>query len=360
MNVPDDKVTAASRALPTIADVARHAGVSPMTASRALAGGRHVSPQSQRKVEESARTLGYRRNENARSLRPGHRSGLVGVVVTNMSNPYYAEVVAGIGEILSEENRRVIFGTSHEDSEEEARLVADFVGRQIEGLIVVPSGKSPDHLTPEQRQGIPLVLASRRQEGVDVDSVLLDDVRGAEGVTALLLEEGHRNIAFVGNALSVSTVQRRFEGFERAHRAAEVPVQAELIRRGHQDVHAAETTAQELLALADPPTAIFSANNRNMVGVVKALHAASKEHDVDYFSKIRLAGFDSFDLEELVPGDLSIVTHDARELGRTAAELLLTRLEGKRADRPPRTIELPTSIRTRYRDEETNPRKKSR
>lgn len=347
----DDRGTAA-RGLPTIADVARHAGVSPMTVSRTLSGGHHVSAQMQRKVESSARALGYRRNENARSLRPGHRSGLVGVVVTNMTNPYYAEVLDGIGEILSDANRRVIFGTSHEDFEEEARLVADFVGRQIEGLIVVPSGSSPDHLTPEQRHGIPLVLASRRQEGVDVDSVLVADVRGAEEVTTLLLNEGHRHIAFVGNALSVSTGQRRFEGFERAHRAAGVPVRSELVRRGQQDVHAAETTAQELLALDEPPTAIFSANNRNMVGVVKALHAAGTEQGVDFFGTIRLAGFDNFDLEELVPGDLSIVTHDARELGRTAAELLLMRLEGKRTERPPRTIELPTSIRTRRREGE--------
>ncbi|MFD1718949.1 LacI family DNA-binding transcriptional regulator [Georgenia deserti] len=349
---PEEKHENASpRSLPTISDVARHAGVSPMTVSRVLSGGHHVSAAMQRKVENSVRALGYRRNESARSLRPGHRSGLVGVVVTNLTNPYYAEVLDGIGEILGEENRRVVFGTSHEDFEEEARLVADFVGRQAEGLIVVPSGGSAEHLLPEQRHGVPLVFASRRQEGVDVDAVLVDDVRGAEEVTRLLLDEGHRRIAFMGNALSVFTGQRRYEGFERAHLAKGVPVLPDLVRRGQQDVHAAGLTAHELLALPEPPTAIFSANNRNMIGVIKALYDVGRERGVDMFARVRLAGFDTFDLEELVPGDLSIVTHDARELGRTAAELLLSRLQGKRVDRPSRTIELPSSIRTRRRGE---------
>lgn len=320
-----------------------------MTVSRALSETGKVSSGMRQKVEASARTLGYRRNENARSLRPGHRSGLVGVVITNLTNPYYAELLDGIGEILAEEHRRVVFGTSQEDVELEATLVADFVGRQVEGLIVVPAGGSTEHLDTEQRHGIPLVFASRRQEGVEVDSVLVDDIRGAEEATAQLLAEGHRRIAFMGNALSVFTGQRRFEGFERAHRAAKVPVLPHLVRRAQQDVRSAEIAAGELLALEEPPSAFFSANNRNMVGVVKAVHAVSRERGVDLFDAVRLAGFDDFDLEELVPGDISIVTHDTRELGRTAAELLVMRLQGKRTDRPTRTIELPTSVRTRRR-----------
>lgn len=321
-----------------------------MTVSRALSGSANVSPSLRSKVEASARALGYRRNENARSLRPGHRSGLVGVVITNLSNPYYAEVLDGIGEILAGEDRRVVFGTSQEDVGQEAKLVADFVGRQAEGLIVVPAGEATEHLDLEQRHGTPLVFASRRQDGVDVDSVLVDDIRGAEEATAQLLAEGHHRIAFMGNALSVFTGRRRFEGFERAHRAAGVPVVPDLVRRAQQDVRAAEVVTRELLALPAPPTAFFSANNRNMVGVVKAVHAVGRERGVDLFEAVRLAGFDDFDLEELVPGDISIVTHDACELGRTAAELLMMRLEGKRPDRPTRTIELPTRIRTRRRE----------
>lgn len=335
------------RRQPTIGDVARHAGVSAMTVSRALSGGANVSDTMRQRVEASARALGYRRNENARSLRPGHRSGLVGVVVTNLRNPYYAELLEGVGEILAEGNRRVLVGVSDEDPEQEARLVADFVGRRAEGLIIVPAGGSTEHLQADQRHGLPLVFASRREDGIHVDAVLVDDVSGAEEATAQLLTEGHRRIAFVGNALSVFTGRRRFEGFERAHRAAGVPVIDKLVQRGQQDVDAAELVAAQLLALDEPPTAIFSANNRNMVGVVKALHAVGRERGADLFADVRLAGFDDFDLEELVPGRLSIVTHDPEGLGRTAAELLLMRLEGKRAQRPPRTIELPTRIRTR-------------
>jgi LacI family transcriptional regulator len=347
------------RAAPTVADVAAEAGVSPMTVSRVLSGGPHVRPELRERVEEAAAKLGYHRNENARSLRPGHRSGLIGVTITNIANPYYAGLQRGIEEVAARHARRILVGNSNEDPALERQLVRDFIGRRVEGLIVVPSGgPDTDHLQPTALGGVPMVFASRAVAGVEVDTVLVDDVRGALEATTILLQEGHRRIAFLGNRLSVFTGQRRLEGFRLAHDRAGVAVAEDLVRLGQQDVESAEQAMAGLLALSDPPTAAFTANNRNTVGAIRALarHASSHSRgpggpggQAGPGAGVRLFGFDSFELADLSPVELSIVDHDAGALGRQAAEMLFERLDGAGSELPARLVELPVTLQANPR-----------
>jgi len=333
---------------PTIHDVAERAQVSPMTVSRVLSGGPNVRAELRERVEQAAADIGYRRNENARSLRPGHRSGLIGVTITNIANPYYAEMQRGIEEVAAEHSRRILVGNSNEDASLEAQLVADFLGRQVEGLIVVPSGSGGSrHLTAAALGGVPLAFASRAVEGIDVDTVLIDDVGGAFDATSRLLDEGHERIAFLGNRVSVFTGRRRLRGFRDAHAARDVSVAEELVRVGQQDVGSAEVAMAELLSLPNPPTAVFSANNRNTIGAIRAIEAAKRRQgDGSTVPPIRLFGFDSFEFADLSPVPLSVIAHDARELGRRAAEMLFDRLDGAAADVPARLIELPVYLQT--------------
>ena len=336
---------------PTIQDVAIRAGVSPMTVSRVLSGGRNVRVEVQERVTKAISEMGYHRNENARSLRPGQRTGLVGVTITNIANPYYAEMLGGVEEVASEQSRRILVGNSNEDSELERQLVADFIGRRVEGLIVVPcGGNGSTHLRPERLDGVPLVLASRAVSGIEVDTVLIDDVNGAKQATAVLLGEGHRRIAFLGNRLSVFTGQRRLEGFRIAHEEAGFTPVDGLVRVGQQDVSSAEAVMAELLALDVPPSAVFSANNRNTIGAIRAIvamrrqQAAEHPGDIHTVSRLRLFGFDSFDFADMSPVPLSVVDHDAHELGRRTAEMLFERLNGT-VDAPARLLELPVTLR---------------
>lgn len=338
-------------AAPTVQDVAAEAGVSPMTVSRVLSGGKHVRPELRSRVEEAVAKLDYHRNENARSLRPGHRSGLIGVTITNVANPYYAGMQRGIEEVAARHARRILVGNSDEDPARERQLVADFLGRRVEGLIVVPSGGAEvQHLQPAALGGVPLVLASRSVPGVHADTVLVDDVRGALEATATLLREGHRRIAFLGHRLSVFTGQRRLEGFRLAHERAGTAVAEDLVRVGQQDVASAQQAMAGLLALADPPTAVFSANNRNTVGAIRALARRSSGDGSPGGPPVRVFGFDSFELADLSPVPLSVVDHDASELGRRAAEMLVERLDGAAPDAPPRLVELPVTLRTLAQD----------
>ena len=330
----------------TVQDVAAEAGVSPMTVSRVLSGAQHVRPELRERVERAVRALGYHRNETARSLRR-RRSGLIGVTITNIANPYYAGLQRGIEDVAARHERRILVGNSNEDPARERQLVADFVGRRVEGLVVVPSGQgSTAHLGPAALGGVPLVLASRAVEGVQADTVLIDDVRGAYEAAALLIAEGHRRIAFLGNRVSVFTGQRRFAGFRQAHEDAGVPMVTELVRQGQQDVDSARAAMAELLALDDPPTAVFTANNRNTVGAIRAIAAVGRRTPGAGRST-RVVGFDSFELADLSPVALSLVDHDAEELGRRAAELLFDRLDAAEAGAdalPPRLVELPVRL----------------
>lgn len=330
--------------LPTVKEVAQHAGVSPMTVSRTLAGGANVRPALQEKVFNAVRELGYHRNENARSLRPGQASGLIGVAITNLGNPYYGNFALGVEEAVADTGRRIVLGNTGGDPARERQLVADFLGRQVEGLVLVPSGGPSDHLQPERLGDVPLVLASRRIYDLDVDVVLLDDVGGAYRGTLALLDAGHTRIGYLGNVSSAFTGARRYEGYLRALEERGIRPDPAIVLREQQDGGSASEATHRLLDLDAPPTAIFSANNRNSIGALREigrrLRAGAQPSEMP-----SLVSFDDFELAELMPVPVSVVDHDPRQLGREAARLLLTRL-GDKAGRvgPARVVEMPVRV----------------
>lgn len=310
-----------------------------MTVSRVLNGGHNVRASTIRRVEAAVEKLGYRRNENARSLRPGQRTGLIGVIITNILNPYYARVMVGIEEVLDRSGRRILVGVSHGDEDREATLVSDFIGRQVEGLIVVPAGTRTDHLSRRNLGNLPIAFASRPHPGIAADTVVVDDVTGAREGVAMLLALGHTRIGFVGNALALSTSQRRLEGYLEAHAAAGVQPAAELMRTDSTDTATAEMVVRQLLALPDPPTAYFTVNNRVTVGALQALIPVTKNLPAP-----PLVSFDEFDLAALIDYPLILVDHDAPSLGRSAAQMLLRRLDQDEQG-PPVVVTLPTTVR---------------
>ncbi|PRY59708.1 LacI family transcriptional regulator [Glycomyces artemisiae] len=311
-----------------------------MTVSRTLAGGRNVRPDVQERVMEAVKELGYYRNENARSLRPGQPSGLVGVAITNLANPYYGNFALGVEEVAAEHGRRILLGNTGEDDARERQLVSDFIGRQVDGLILVPTSGDAEHLRPERLGDVPLVLASRRVPGLDVDTVLLDDVGGAYRGTLSLLDAGHTRIGFLGNRSSVFTGERRCRGYERAMLERGVPIDPRIVFRDQQDVAAATRAAKAMFDAADPPTAVFSANNRNTIGAIREIGRRIRDGEPLHPAVV---SFDDFELSELMPVPVTVIDHDARLLGREAATLLFSRLDGTAEDGP-RTVELPVSI----------------
>lgn len=304
----------------TIKDVALKAGVSTMTVSRALHDSASVTQATKSRVLAAVQELGYSRNENARSLRPGHSSNLIGLTVTDISNPYYGEFVVGVEDVFDEHGKRVILGNTAEDQVREAQLLSDFAGRQVDGAIVVPAaGVRHDHLQSMADRGMRMVLASRSIDGLDIPSVVLADFRGAYDATVELIRSGHTRVCFVGWAEGIYTAVKRYAGFAQAMNDHGIDVDPAYVIDRVQGVEEVARTIQELLEGPNPPTAFFSANNRHHMGVFRAaLH-----HRESLPSSFAMVSFDDFELAGLSPFPVIIVSHDPREMGRTAAEMLL-------------------------------------
>ncbi len=323
---------------PTMRDVADWAKVSPMTVSRALRDDPRVSPSTKSRVMEAVNSLGYRRNEVARNLRLGRSSGLIGLVVTNLANPFYSQLALGVEAAAAEQGMRVMLGNSAEDIGRERQLVQDFASRRLDGIVAVPSGSSHAHLDPTQLAGMPVVLAASPPVKIDVDAVLLDDFGGTWEATHHLIERGHRRIAFLGLPASTWTGSERFRGFSAALEEAGLTVEDRFVSRQQRDVAAAEQATHQLLDQDDPPTAIFTANNRNTIGAYRAIRGRH--------SDTTLAGFDDFELADMLALPLIVVSYDPRELGRQAASLLCDRIANSEPDHPitTRRVVIPTTI----------------
>lgn len=309
-----------------------------MTASRALHQSLRVSPSTRTRVLAAADELGYRRNELARNLRLGRTSGLVGLVVTNLANPFYSLVSLGVESVLGEHGLKVVLGNTGEDVQRERRLVEELTARGVDGLIVVPAGGDHSHLSSRNVGGAPVVLAARPPSNLVADCVLVDDFGGAREATARLLRGGQERVGFLGLPASVWTSSERFRGFCVALDEAGIALDDRYVKRHQRTIPTAERATLKLLALAEPPTALFCVNSRSTLGAFRAINANG--------SRLVLAGFDDFELADVLGLPLILVAYDPEELGRQAARLLLDRL-GRPAgevDIPPRRIVIATRV----------------
>jgi LacI family transcriptional regulator len=321
---------------PTIREVARQAQVSPMTVSRTLRDDPGVSAATRARVMDAVLALGYRPNEAARTLRLGRSSGLIGLVVTNLANPFYSQLTLGVEAVATEHGMRVLLGNSGSDPARERQLVHDFAARRVAGLIAVPCHNDHSHLDPGRLGGLPVVLAGSPPVKIGVDAVLLDDFTGSWEATRHLIARGHRRIAFLGLPASTWTGSERFRGYCAALEEAALPVEDRYVWRRQAGAAPAQQATRELLDDSDPPTAIFAANNRNTVGAYRAIRQRG--------AATALTGFDDFELADALAVPLTVVAYEPREMGAAAARLLRDRIGNAGAAQAPRRVVIPTTI----------------
>lgn len=325
-----------TRTAPTMRDVAALAGVSAMTVSRVLHNDPRITDDTKGRVLDAVRQLGYRRDEIARNLRLGRSSGLIGLVVTNLANPFYAQLAIGAGETAEQSGVGMVLVNTGEDKQREMRLVNDLVSRRVDGIIVAPASDDHRHLDTGQLHGAPVVLAARPPIGITADCVLVDDYGGTKDATSRLIDRGHTKIGFLGLPPSAWTGAERFRGFQAAMAEASLPIDDRYVRYQQRDISEAEKAARALLALPDPPTALFSANNRNTIGAFRAVNSTG--------TSTALAGFDDFELADMLGLPLTVVAYDPAEVGHLAARLLLDRFGGNDTNLPPRCLTVSTSV----------------
>jgi len=311
---------------PTMVDVAYRAGVSVKTVSRVVNNAPYVQQDLIDRVLAAVAELGFRRNGIAHTLRSGRATSTIGLVIEEIANPFYATIAAAAAEVARQHDTLLITASSEEDPDREQHLLLDLCSRRVDGLLVVPASLDHGFLRPEVQMGLPVVFLDRPGGGLEADTVLLDNRGGARDGVRHLLDQGHRRIAVLFDSLRVYTMKERVEG---AQEASPVVVQG-----GVRDPDTAARVVGEMLDAADPPTAFFSTNNRITVGIVGELWRRG--------SDAALVGFDDFELSHLMPRPLTVISYDTGALGREAAQLLFSRIDGSRSG--PRLVTLPTRL----------------
>jgi LacI family transcriptional regulator len=316
--------------------VAERAGVSLKTVSRVINGEAAVSPQTADRVNAAIGELGFRRNDLARSLRQGSTSATLGLVIEDVANPFYSAVAQAVEDAARRRGFMLITGSCEEDPERERELILALLRRRVDALLLVPVGSERDQgwLARELSETTPVVFIDRPPHGIDADAVLVDNAGGARVAVAHLLAHGHRRIACVADAETLFTAAERVAGYRAALEQAGVALDPALMRLDARDAEHAEALVRELLALPEPPTAIFTGNNRHTVGAVRALRG--REHEV------ALVGFDDFELADLLAMPTTVIRHDAFRIGAEAAALAFARLDG--SDAPPRRVVVETEL----------------
>lgn len=308
---------------PTMDDVAREAGVSRALVSLVIRESPNVSDERRHRVLAAAERLGYRPNAWARGL-ASRRTRTVGVVLNELHNPFYAEIMDGIDEGAATNGYRVLIGTAGRRSRGEDAALEAFLEQRADGAILVGPRLPTERIVRAARL-IPTVVVARGMRSPMVDSITNDESAGARLVVRHLVELGHRAIAHVDGGTGAGARARR-DGYRRAMREAGLAGAIRTVPGDYTDL-AGVRAAERLLASRDLPTAIFAANDFVAVGLVNRL----EDDGVRIPEDISVVGYDNTFLAALHHVSLTTVDQPRPEMGRRAFDALIERIDGLRS-----------------------------
>jgi LacI family transcriptional regulator len=323
-------VKAATR--PTIRDVAGSAGVSVKTVSRVLNGER-VATETAERVIAAISALGFHRNDLASNLRRGRSSATLGLLIEDISNPFYSVIAQTVESLAHERGYLLVTASCEEDPERERELTALLLRRRADALLIVPAGADHRNLAGL----VPMIFLDRPPVGVDADTVLFDNAEGTRRGVEHLIAHGHRRIAWLSDRETLYTTAERLRGYRDAIAAAGMEPDPMLVRTGSHQAAEAEAALDELLRLRPSrrPTAVFAANNRNTLGALRAMHAHGGPRPA-------LVGFDDFELADLLKPAVTVVRTHPERLAAVAVERAFARLEGDQ--QPSRRLVVDTEL----------------
>jgi LacI family transcriptional regulator len=339
---------------PTIRDVALRAGVSVATASNVVNGARPVGEASRRKVLEAIAALDYRLDRAASALR-GRSTRLVGMVVPDITNVFFASLVHGVETLAERDGYDLLIVSTSEDAANERRRIEALIGRRIDGLIVVPA----DDESMTALKGVdgsrlpPTVLIDRAAESPGFDTVRADGFAGGYAAARCLLDLGHRDIAVLTHSKRLDNIEQRIAGCRRALSEASLEGRARVLYGGH-DLESLRGAIELELNRADRPTAIFALTNVCALASIKAARGLGLEIPGD----VSIVGFDDFDWMSALSPYLTTVAQPVDDFASTAWRLLMRRLKGD-AEGNFERIELACTLKIRESTGPASPRLKA-
>ncbi len=308
----------------SIKDVAREAGVSHATVSRALRGSPLISPPTTARVQAMADKMGYSVNAVARSLVTG-RTYTIGVVVTSIADPFVGGVIAGIEAFANERGYSTILATCHADPEIEKRMVGNLRERSVDGILVTSSRVGEEYSSLLSQMKVPIVLLNNQRPGDYAYSVTIDNAGSAQQAVEHLLALGHRRIAYIGHASGYASERDRRQGYETALTQAGVPLEPAWILQADSSPESGTQAAALLHSMLPRPTAIFCYNDITALGVL----AYARENGLRVPQDWSVVGFDDLFLSQHLHPPLTTVRQPMLEMSRAAAEVLLGLIAGE-------------------------------
>jgi LacI family transcriptional regulator len=324
--------------MPTIHEVAKRAGVGSITVSRVINNSGYISSETRERVEKAIAELGYVPNTLARSLR-SRRTNTVGLIVTDITNPFFTTLARGVEDAANQAGYTVIFCNTDESQRKEEQYLNVLLQKQVDGLLFVPSRSQPNAIRQIQKHGTPVVVLDRRISEIQVDTVRCDSVDGSYQLARYLISLGHRQIAVMSGAVGISTADDRVSGYRNALKEAGIDIEETYIFRGDLTPDSGYAMTRQAISQHPRPTALIAANNFITIGAMKALQEAELEVPED----IALVGFDDLPPAMVTFPFFTVASQPAYEMGTRAMQLLLERLEGG-ATEPYQEVILPTEL----------------
>src|SRR5512135_2598803 len=321
-----------------IRDVARLAGVAPITVSRCINNSGYCSPETRARVEAAVTELGFVPNRLASGLR-SKRTNTLALVLTDITNPYFTTIARGVEDTASEAGYTVVFCNTDESLAKEKMYLQMLLEKRVDGILLVPALSERASVAFVKKQDIPIVVLDRRVPNLRTDVVRCDSEGGAYQLTQLLISLGHREIAVLNGPSGVSTADDRLKGYRKALAEAGIPATAALEFHGmfRQD-SGFEMTCRAMEQIPRP-TALFAANNFIAYGALKALRELRLRVPED----VAVVGFDDLPAGLVAFPFLTVASQPAYEMGKAATEILLERLGGAASVRY-REVVLPAEI----------------
>lgn len=308
---------------PNLVEVARRARVSISTVSRTINQTGKISEKTQEHVRRVMREMGYKPNRVARRLRAGGKCHLIGLIIPNIQNPFFADLARGVEDVAYRNNFAVLLCNYDEDPAKERFYLDVMQQESVDGVILPPIHEKDPAVLRVAQSGMPIVCVDRALAGASLDQVEIDNHRGAFEAVSHLVARGHTRIGMISGPADSSTGRERLAGYRHALADAGLAVSPDLVRYGDYKQASGRDLARDLLARRHPPTALFISNNLMTIGALEVV----AERKLQIPRDLALLSFDDLPLAAVFNPPLSVVRQPAYEVGRSAADLLFKRLE---------------------------------
>ena len=305
----------------TMKDIARRTGLGLATISSYFNGG-NVREKNRIKIEEAIEELHYEVNEVARGLKT-NATRTIGVVIPELNNTFCAEIITGMEDILRNHGYATIVCDCRTDKKLEREAVEFLIRRRVDGIINMPVDEEGNHLKRFQKTGKPIVLIDRKIQGIDCDSVLVDNKKAAEDAVHYFIERGHRNIGIIGGPEEVFTAQERMAGYCKALESAGIPVRESLIWHGDYTIQGGVRGLEELVQNNPEMTAVFVTNYEMTMGAMIGVN----ELGIRIPEQLSMIGFDNLQFARACNPKLTIVSQPTDGIAKEVAKVMLDRLE---------------------------------